>query len=61
MPSWVITLAVGTLLEILKDKKMIQKTLPALAKIYVAMDHVKTLVPDLAAAIERKKLEEDSK
>jgi hypothetical protein len=53
----VIDIGIAALLRILKNKKQIQMWLPALAKVAVALERTAELVPDLAAAIEKKRME----
>jgi len=51
----VIDIGIAALLRILKSKKDVQKWLPAIAKVFVAIEDVAAVVPDLAAAIEKKR------
>jgi hypothetical protein len=55
--EWLIPLGVNALLEILRNKKQLHKWLPAIAKVYVEMEIAAKLVPDLAAAIAKKRKE----
>lgn len=56
MDLW-IDLGVAALLRVLQSKKDIQKWLPALAKVFVKIEDTSQVVPDLAAAIEKKRME----
>lgn len=53
-----IDLGVSAILRILRNKKKIQAWLPALAKVFVTIENTAQLVPDLAAAIEKKRMEQ---
>lgn len=52
-----IDIGIAALLRMLRNKKQIQQWLPALAKVFVAIENTADLVPDLAAAIEKKRME----
>jgi hypothetical protein len=45
------------LLRITKDKRQVQKWLAALAKVFITIERTAEVVPDLAAAIEKKRME----
>lgn len=51
-----IELGVSALLRALKNKKAVVRYLAALAKVAVEIERTAELVPDLAAAIERKRM-----
>lgn len=53
----VIDIGIAALLRILKNKRDVQKWLPAIAKVFVAIEQTADIVPDLAAAIEKKRME----
>jgi len=55
--DFVAGMAFNVILQILTEKRVIQKHLPALAKLFVKLEDVVAMVPDLAAAIEKKRKE----
>ena len=55
MEDFFIDMGISALLRILQNKKSIQKWLGAVAKVYVRIEETAALVPDLAAAIEKKR------
>lgn len=58
MQDILIDLGIAALLRILKSKKDVQRFLPALAKVFVAIENVAAVVPDLAGAIEKKRMDQ---
>lgn len=57
MTDLFVDIGIAAILRILKSKKDVQKWLAALAKIAVRLEETAAVVPDLAAAIEKKRME----
>lgn len=55
MDSFWFDLGVSALLRVLQNRKEVQKYLSAIAKVYLAIEQAAHRVPDLAAAIEKKR------
>ena len=51
-----IAIGVAALLETLKDRKALNKSLPKFAKVFVAIERAAALSPALTAAIETARL-----
>lgn len=56
MVDFWINLGISALLQVLKNKKDVQKWMRAIAKVYVEIERTAELIPDLRGAIEAKRM-----